>query len=78
MEGFHWCEVTLKMMLLNLGRPIKVEPLNEAVAIELGAELLGELIVFSVAAAGLIFETKRYVEGNLNDKILYYLWNNFI
>ncbi|XP_018799736.1 PREDICTED: optic atrophy 3 protein homolog isoform X2 [Bactrocera latifrons] len=57
--GFHWCEVTLKMLLLNLGRPVKVVPLNETMALELGAELLGELIVFSVAAAGLIFETKR-------------------
>ncbi|XP_049303569.1 optic atrophy 3 protein homolog isoform X1 [Bactrocera dorsalis] len=57
--GFHWCEVTLKMLLLNLGRPVKVVPLNEAIALELGAELLGELIVFAVAAAGLIFETKR-------------------
>nr|XP_036213543.1 putative OPA3-like protein CG13603 [Bactrocera oleae] len=47
------------MLLLNLGRPVKVAPLNEPMALELGAELLGELIVFSVAAASLIFETKR-------------------
>ncbi|XP_050329996.1 uncharacterized protein LOC126759300 [Bactrocera neohumeralis] len=58
-QCFHWCEVTLKMLLLNLGRPVKVVPLNETMALELGAELLGELIVFAVAAAGLIFETKR-------------------
>lgn len=61
MAGFHRCEVALKMLLLNLGRPVKVAPLNEPMALELGAELLGELIVFSVAAASLIFETKRYV-----------------
>ncbi|XP_028897252.2 uncharacterized protein LOC105213883 [Zeugodacus cucurbitae] len=58
-QCFHWCEVTLKMVLLNLGRPIKVAPLNEAIATELGADILGELVVFSIAAGSLIFETKR-------------------
>ncbi|XP_017480989.1 PREDICTED: putative OPA3-like protein CG13603 [Rhagoletis zephyria] len=58
-QCYHWCEVRLKMLLLNLGRPAKVEPLNEAMAVELGTEVLGELIVFFVAATGVIIETRR-------------------
>ncbi|XP_017477582.1 PREDICTED: optic atrophy 3 protein homolog, partial [Rhagoletis zephyria] len=37
-QCYHWCEVRLKMLLLNLGRPAKVKPLNEAMAVELGTE----------------------------------------
>uniref|UniRef100_A0A1B0A0G8 Uncharacterized protein n=1 Tax=Glossina pallidipes TaxID=7398 RepID=A0A1B0A0G8_GLOPL len=39
---YNWIEVKTKMWALNLGRPIQVPPLNEAMAIELGANLLGE------------------------------------
>jgi len=38
------------MWSMNLGRPVSVAKLNENMAIELGAELLGEGIIFTVAA----------------------------
>lgn len=47
------------MWLLNLGKPTNVPPMNEAMAIELGANLLGEGILFIIAAALLIFEYSR-------------------
>lgn len=47
------------MWLLNLGKPVNIPPLNEAMAIELGANLLGEGILFTVAAALLVFEYSR-------------------
>lgn len=47
------------MWLLNLGKPVNIPPLNEAMAIELGANLLGETILFSVGAAVLIIEYNR-------------------
>lgn len=47
--------------ILNLGKPVKVPELNETQAIELGANLLGETIIYSIGAALLIFEYKRYV-----------------
>ena len=47
------------MWILNLGQPVQVPPLNEAMAIELGANLLGEGILFTVAAAVLIIEYAR-------------------
>jgi len=56
---YHWVEVNIKMRMLNLGKPTDVPKLNEAMAIELGAELLGEGIIFTVAAACLIAEYIR-------------------
>ncbi|EEB18446.1 conserved hypothetical protein [Pediculus humanus corporis] len=56
---YNWCEVKTKMWILNLGQPVQVPPLNEAMAIELGANLLGEGILFTVAAAVLIIEYAR-------------------
>ncbi|KAK8762456.1 hypothetical protein V5799_026278 [Amblyomma americanum] len=56
---YHWVEVNVKMRILNLGKPTEVPKLNEAMAIELGAELLGEMIIFGSAAATLIAEYLR-------------------
>lgn len=55
----NWWEVRAKMLSLNLGKPINVQPLNEAMAIELGANLLGEVIIFAVGAGVLILEYVR-------------------
>lgn len=57
---YNWCEIKAKMWLLNLGKPVKVPELSEAMAIELGANLLGEGIIFAVAAGLLIAEYARY------------------
>uniref|UniRef100_W8BT61 Putative OPA3-like protein CG13603 n=1 Tax=Ceratitis capitata TaxID=7213 RepID=W8BT61_CERCA len=56
---YNWVEVKTKMWAMNLGRPVAVPPLNEAMAIELGANLLGESIIFIIGAAVLIFEYTR-------------------
>lgn len=56
---YNWVEVKTKMWALNLGRPVTVPPLNEAMAIELGANLLGEFIIFAIGAGLLIFEYSR-------------------
>jgi len=47
------------MWSLNLGSPAAVPRLSEAMAIELGANLLGESIIFVTAAAILVFEYQR-------------------
>lgn len=47
------------MWSMNLGKPVNVQPLNEAMAIELGANLLGEVIIFTVGAGVLILEYVR-------------------
>ena len=56
---YNWCEVKMKMWVLNLGKPVEVPKLNEAMAIELGANLLGESIIFTVAALLLFNEYVR-------------------
>lgn len=58
-QFYNWVEVKTKMWALNLGRPVTVPPLNEAMAIELGANLLGEFIIFAIGAGLLIFEYSR-------------------
>ncbi|KAK6635782.1 hypothetical protein RUM44_001036 [Polyplax serrata] len=47
------------MWILNLGQPVQVPPLNEAMAIELGANLLGEGILFAAGAAVVVVEYRR-------------------
>lgn len=56
---YHWAEVKAKMYVMNLGKPTKVAKLNEAMAIELGASLMSEVVIFGVAGGCLILEYNR-------------------
>lgn len=47
------------MWALNLGKPTAVPQLSEAMAIELGANLLGEVVIFVFGAGVLLFEYQR-------------------
>lgn len=60
-QFYNWCEVKMKMWILNLGKPVTVPSLNETMAIELGANLLGEGIIFIIAAGLLFMEYSRQV-----------------
>ncbi|XP_072766817.1 optic atrophy 3 protein homolog [Anoplolepis gracilipes] len=60
-QFYHWAEVKAKMYIMNLGKPTKVAKLNETMAIELGASLMGELIIFGVAGGCIILEYNRQV-----------------
>lgn len=42
----------------------EVVPLNEEMAVEQAAEMLGELIIYSVAAATILFEYRRQVRND--------------
>lgn len=55
-------EVKVRMWSLNLGKPATIPQLNETMAIELGAKLLGEIILFTIPAAVLVFE---YLRSNI-------------
>ena len=44
---------------MGLSGPEKVQPLSEQVAVDVGAELLGESLVFGIATMMLYFEYKR-------------------
>ncbi|CAG9764839.1 unnamed protein product [Ceutorhynchus assimilis] len=58
-QFYNWCEIKSKMWILNLGKPVNIPVLNEAQAIELGANLLGEAVIFLIAAGILISEYAR-------------------
>lgn len=47
------------MYFLNLGKPVNIPKLNEAQAIELGANLLGEIIVFGSTVSAAVYEWNR-------------------
>ncbi|NXG53706.1 OPA3 protein, partial [Psilopogon haemacephalus] len=55
---YHWVEMRAKMRLMGF-RGAAVKPLNEEAAAELGAELLGEAIVFGVGGLCLYLEYSR-------------------
>lgn len=58
-QFYHWMDVNVRMRMLNLGKPKDVKKLDENAAIELGADLLGETIIFVVAATTLTLEYIR-------------------
>ena len=64
------------MRLMGLGKSVKeVKPLNEEMAVELGAEMLGEIVIFSVGSAIIAAEYARqarkeqHKEDVQNDRI---------
>ena len=59
-SGFHRIETRLKMRTLGLGKKMKdIKPLNEEMAVELGADLFGEVFIFSVATLTIFAEYSR-------------------
>lgn len=58
-QMYHTIEVKVKAKMLNLKNPAEVVRLNEQAAIDLGAELIGEVVIFIVAAATIVAEYAR-------------------
>uniref|UniRef100_A0A915KHX4 OPA3-like protein n=1 Tax=Romanomermis culicivorax TaxID=13658 RepID=A0A915KHX4_ROMCU len=61
-QFYHFVETRFKMYLLGFGRApsrSQITPLNEQMAVELGAELLGEGAVFLMAASSIYLEYNR-------------------
>lgn len=59
LTAHHWLELNVKMRLMGFKGKAEIKPLNEAKAIELGSEILGETLIFGVAAATIIAEYYR-------------------
>lgn len=63
--------------MLNLGKPREVAKLDQNAAIELGADLLGEFIIFTVAAVTLTLEYMRQSRNSAKAAAeLEERWNN--
>ncbi|XP_012544433.2 putative OPA3-like protein CG13603 [Bombyx mori] len=58
-QFYNWCEVKAKMWILNLGKPVNIPVLSQEMAIELGANLLGETVIFVIGASLLVIEYNR-------------------
>ncbi|XP_053463087.1 optic atrophy 3 protein isoform X1 [Nycticebus coucang] len=56
---YHWVEMRAKMRIMGFNAEA-VKPLNEEAAAELGAELLGEAIIFTTACSCLMLEYWRH------------------
>lgn len=63
-QFYHWLEVNVKMRMLNLGKPREVRKLDQNAAIELGADLLGEVtdLAYSLHCTKLIVSRLSYSE----------------
>ncbi|GCC34778.1 optic atrophy 3 protein homolog [Chiloscyllium punctatum] len=57
-QAYHWIEMKTKMRIMGFKSGM-VQPLSEEVAADLGAELLGEGIVFFIGGACLFAEYMR-------------------
>lgn len=66
LSAYHQLEQTVRMKLMGWNKKVDVKPLSAAAAVDLGAELLGELVIFSVALGTLFFEYRR---GQKKDKL---------
>ncbi|XP_076590537.1 optic atrophy 3 protein homolog [Chaetodon auriga] len=74
-QFYHWIEMRTKMRIMGF-RGASIKPLNEEAAAELGAELLGEAIIFLVGGGCMVLEYSRQAansrrkEEELNETIL--------
>ncbi|MEE6489914.1 hypothetical protein FKM82_015722 [Ascaphus truei] len=55
---YHWVEMRAKMRIMGF-KGAAIKPLNEEAAAELGAELLGEAIIFIVGGGCMVAEYWR-------------------
>ncbi|PAA51343.1 hypothetical protein BOX15_Mlig003668g2 [Macrostomum lignano] len=55
----HWYDTRLKMQALGLGKPKAVTKLNPEQAVDTGATILGEAVIYLIAAATIIAEYQR-------------------
>ncbi|XP_072308973.1 optic atrophy 3 protein homolog [Eucyclogobius newberryi] len=55
---YHWIEMRTKMRIMGF-RGATIKPLNEDAAAELGAELLGEGIIFLIGGGCMVLEYSR-------------------
>ncbi|XP_029964315.1 optic atrophy 3 protein homolog [Salarias fasciatus] len=71
---YHWIEMRTKMHIMGF-RGLAIKPLNEEAAAELGAELLGEAIIFLIGGGCMVLEYSRQAansrrkEEELNETI---------
>ncbi|ELU17213.1 hypothetical protein CAPTEDRAFT_210501 [Capitella teleta] len=61
---YHFWECTFKMRLMGFRRVTEVAPLNEQMAVDQAAEILGEVVIYSVGAGIIFWEYRRQERNN--------------
>ncbi|XP_017084100.1 putative OPA3-like protein CG13603 [Drosophila eugracilis] len=56
---YHVIDVRSKMWMLGLGQPRIIPPLTDAMTIQMGSDILGELVLFLIGASLIIGEFLR-------------------
>ncbi|KAH8318938.1 hypothetical protein KR074_012386 [Drosophila pseudoananassae] len=56
---YHKIDVRSKMWMLGLGQPDFIPPLTEAMTIQMGGDILGELIIFLIGVFFIMGEVSR-------------------
>ena len=67
-QVYHRLEFRVRMRLMGHKGKIEVEPLRENAAVDLGAEMLGEVVVFSIGVAVLYAEYRRQKRGETREE----------
>ncbi|XP_068106229.1 optic atrophy 3 protein [Hyperolius riggenbachi] len=62
-QFYHWVEMRAKMRIMGF-RGAAIKPLNEEAAAELGAELLGESIIFLIGGGCMVAEYSRQASNS--------------
>ncbi|XP_067619270.1 optic atrophy 3 protein homolog [Eurosta solidaginis] len=56
---YNRVEIRTKMWSMKLGKPAYIKPLSQEAAIDLGASILGELVLFIICGAAVVMEVWR-------------------
>jgi len=64
-QFYHWYDVNLRMRMLGIETK-KIAKMNEEAAVALGADILGETIILSIAIAGLALEYTRRSQKDID------------
>ncbi|XP_054726883.1 putative OPA3-like protein CG13603 isoform X1 [Anastrepha obliqua] len=60
---YNRVEIRTKMWTMKMGKPTNIKPLSEAAAIDLGASMLGEFVLFLICGAAVVSEVSRQVRS---------------
>ncbi|XP_036323770.1 optic atrophy 3 protein homolog [Rhagoletis pomonella] len=67
-QFYNRVETRTKMWTMKISKPNTIKPLSEAAAIDLGASMLGELVLFIICGAAVISEVSRQVRSERRKK----------
>ncbi|XP_011200909.1 putative OPA3-like protein CG13603 [Bactrocera dorsalis] len=62
-QWYNRMETRTMMWTMKMGKPTNIKPLSEAAAIDLGASMLGEFVLFLICGAAVVSEVSRQMRS---------------